>query len=373
MNSEEKVLYERKLKNLYEKGQTKGTLSYTEISNELESLHLDSDQLEKLLETLETMGVTVTLQGKTASDESGEEIPDVLLDIDDENEEEYYSEAEQEYMHDAVRMYLKEAAAYPLLTPEEEYETAKKASEGDTEAKNRLICSNLRLVVSLAKHYLGRGLPFLDLIQYGNLGLMKAVDKFEYDKGFKFSTYATWWIRQAINRSLADNGRTIRLPAHMVEGINRMIRTQRRLYQELNRAPTPEVVAERMGVPVEKILNYIKVNPATISMDKPVGEEEDTRFGDFIQDEETPDPEEAVSGSMINEELYRVMDEVLTEREKNVLAMRFGMADGECHTLEEVGQVFGVTRERIRQIESKALRKLSRSAKTKGLKAALFS
>lgn len=373
MNSEEKKAYEQKLKSLYEKGQKKGVLSYAQIADELESLHLDSDQLESLLGKLEEMGVTVTLQEKAASGNEEEVIPDILLENTDEDPEENYTVAEQEYMQDAVRLYLREASAYPLLTAEEEYEIAKKAREGDAEAKDKLICSNLRLVVSLAKHYLGRGIPFLDLIQYGNLGLMKAVEKFEYDKGYKFSTYATWWIRQSITRSIADSGRTIRLPVHMVEGINRMTRTQRTLFQELNREPTPEEIAERMGVPVEKILHYMSVNPVTVSMDMPVGDEEDTRLSDFIPDEDTPNPEGAVTEKMLYEELERVMDELLTEKEKQVLAMRFGMVDGEEHTLEEVGKVFGVTRERIRQIEHKALRKMSRSARAKGLRDAMLT
>ena len=373
MNSEEKKAYEQKLKSLYEKGQKKGVLSYAQIADELESLHLDSDQLESLLGKLEEMGVTVTLQEKAASGNEEEVIPDILLENTDEDPEENYTVAEQEYMQDAVRLYLREASAYPLLTAEEEYEIAKKAREGDAEAKDKLICSNLRLVVSLAKHYLGRGIPFLDLIQYGNLGLMKAVEKFEYDKGYKFSTYATWWIRQSITRSIADSGRTIRLPVHMVEGINRMTRTQRTLFQELNREPTPEEIAERMGVPVEKILHYMSVNPVTVSMDMPVGDEEDTRLSDFIPDEDTPNPEGAVTEKMLYEELERVMDELLTEKEKQVLALRFGMVDGEEHTLEEVGKVFGVTRERIRQIEHKALHKMSRSAKTKGLRDAMLT
>ena len=225
----------------------------------------------------------------------------------------------------------------------------------------------------MAIHYLGSGIPFLDLIQYGNLGLMKAVEKFEYDKGYKFSTYATWWIRQAITRSIADCGRTIRVPVHMVEEINRMSRTQRTLFQELNREPTPEEIAERMGVSVEKILNYISVNPVTVSMDMPVGDEEDTRLSDFIPDDDTPNPEGAVTELMLHEELYRVMDELLTVREKEVLTMRFGIADGEEHTLEEVCKVVGVTRERIRQIEHKALHKMGRSAKAKGLRDALLT
>ena len=373
MNSEGKKVYEQKLKAICAKGQEKGVLSYTEIAKELESLHLDSDQLENLLGKLEEMGVTVTMPEKAASSKEVEENPDILLENSDENSEESYSIAEQEYMQDAVRLYLREASAYPLLSTEEEYETAKKAREGDAEAKDKLICSNLRLVVSLAKHYLGSGIPFLDLIQYGNLGLMKAVEKFEYDKGYKFSTYATWWIRQAITRSIADCGRTIRVPVHMVEEINRMTRTQRALFQELKREPTPEEIAERMGVSVEKIQRYFSMNPVTVSMDMPVGDEEDTRLSDFIPDDDTPNPEGAVTELMLHEELYRVMDELLTVREKEVLTMRFGIADGEEHTLEEVGKVFGVTRERIRQIEHKALRKMGRSAKAKGLRDALLT
>ena len=355
---------------LMEKGKEKGFLSYEEVNETMGELHLDSEQLERLLTALEDMGISVG----SADTESQMPVPqeEPREAQEEELDEEALTAAELEYMQDSVRLYLKEIGNHPVLTPEEEYDVARRAAEGDESAKETLIVCNLKLVVSIAKRYLGHGLAFQDLIQNGNLGLMKAVEKFEYEKGFKFSTYATWWIKQAITRSLADSGRTIRLPVHMVEGINKLKKAQRELFQELNRDATPEELAERMGVPVHSVLNYLNTSMDAVSMDRPVGDEEDTSLGDFIEDKSTPNPEEAVGDSMIREKINEVMDDLLTERERNVLIMRFGLNGEEEHTLEEIGEMLGVTRERVRQIESKAVRRLSNSPKAKGLREALF-
>jgi RNA polymerase primary sigma factor len=268
---------------------------------------------------------------------------------------------------DPVRMYLKEIGRVPLLTPEEEIELAKRIEKGDLEAKRRLAEANLRLVVSIAKRYVGRGMLFLDLIQEGNLGLLKAVEKFDYRKGYKFSTYATWWIRQAITRAIADQARTIRIPVHMVETINRLVRVQRQLLQELGRDPLPEEIAEEMGIGVDRVREIMKIAQEPVSLETPIGEEEDSHLGDFIEDQEAPSPADAASFSLLREQLEEVL-ETLTPREKKVLRLRFGLEDGRARTLEEVGQTFGVTRERIRQIEAKALRKLRHPSRSKRLK-----
>ncbi len=369
MNASANTLPEELIRNLYQKGSEQGSLSYEEITEMMGDLHLDSDQLERLLSALEEMGIPV---GSAAVPSA----PDIQEEAKEEDEEEEddasLSLAEQEYLQDTVRLYLKEIGTHPILTPEEEFRIAKRAAEGDAEAKETLIVCNLKLVVSIAKRYIGHGLAFQDLIQNGNLGLMKAVEKFEYNKGFKFSTYATWWIKQSISRSLADSGRTIRLPVHMVEGINRLKKAQRDLFQELSRDPTPEELAERMGVSLHTVMNYMNTSLDAVSMDKPVGDEEDTSLGDFIEDRSVPNPEDAVGDSMIREKINEVMESMLTERERYVLIMRYGLNGEEEHTLEEVGQILGVTRERIRQIESKAMRRLGSSPLSKGLRDALF-
>jgi len=369
LNASANTLPEELIRNLYQKGSEQGSLSYEEITEMMGDLHLDSDQLERLLSALEEMGIPV---GSAAVPSA----PDIQEEAKEEDEEEEddasLSLAEQEYLQDTVRLYLKEIGTHPILTPEEEFRIAKRAAEGDAEAKETLIVCNLKLVVSIAKRYIGHGLAFQDLIQNGNLGLMKAVEKFEYNKGFKFSTYATWWIKQSISRSLADSGRTIRLPVHMVEGINRLKKAQRDLFQELSRDPTPEELAERMGVSLHTVMNYMNTSLDAVSMDKPVGDEEDTSLGDFIEDRSVPNPEDAVGDSMIREKINEVMESMLTERERYVLIMRYGLNGEEEHTLEEVGQILGVTRERIRQIESKAMRRLGSSPLSKGLRDALF-
>jgi len=269
--------------------------------------------------------------------------------------------------NDPVRMYLKEIGRTPLLTPEEEIELAKRIKEGDEEARKRLTEANLRLVVSIARRYVGRGMLFLDLIQEGNLGLMKAVEKFDHTKGFKFSTYATWWIRQAITRAIADQARTIRIPVHMVETINKLLRVSRQLLQELGREPTPEEIAERMDMPAEKVLEILKISQEPVSMETPIGEESDSHLGDFIEDPDASAPEDAAAYEMLKEQMEDILD-TLTDREESVLRLRFGLDDGKTRTLEEVGKVFGVTRERIRQIEAKALRKLRHPSRSKRLR-----
>ncbi|MBQ9210282.1 MAG: sigma-70 family RNA polymerase sigma factor [Clostridia bacterium] len=369
MDSQKATLPEQLISQLYAKGQEQGFLTYEEITQTLGDLHLDSEQLERLLSTMEELGVPV---GTETSAPKPEATPADSFSEEESTEEMSLSEAELAYTQDSVRLYLKEIGNHPVLTAEQEYDIAKRAAEGDEEAKNTLIVCNLRLVVSIAKKYIGRGLPLLDLIQNGNLGLMKAVEKFEYDKGFKFSTYATWWIKQSVSRSLADSGRMIRLPVHLVEGINRLTRTQRELYQELNRDPTPEELAQRMDVSVQTVLNYINAGADAVSMDKPVGDEEDTSLGDFLEDKNAPNPETSVAESMMREKINEIMDELLTDREKLVITMRYGLNGEDEHTLEEVGAMLGVTRERVRQIESKVLRRLSSNPKSRGLKEALY-
>ena len=336
----------------------KKTLTYQEVMNKLSELDIDADAIDAVFEVLESEGVNIVTEEAAAIAQEAAE-PDLDLSV-----------PEGVSIDDPVRMYLKEIGKVPLLTADEEIEIAKKMLEGGPEAevaKKKLAEANLRLVVSIAKRYVGRGMLFLDLIQEGNLGLIKAVEKFDYTKGFKFSTYATWWIRQAITRAIADQARTIRIPVHMVETINKLIRVSRQLLQEKGREPQPEEIAEAMGISVEKVREIIKIAQEPVSLETPIGEEEDSHLGDFIQDDDAPPPAEAASFTLMKEQLMSVLD-TLTPRETKVLSLRFGLEDGRQRTLEEVGQEFNVTRERIRQIEAKALRKLRHPSRSKKLK-----
>ncbi|WP_294351155.1 RNA polymerase sigma factor RpoD [uncultured Clostridium sp.] len=341
------------VKNLMEKGKKNGTLTYKEIMDEIEHIDLGPEQIEKIYEVLESMGIEVL---GDAPDHDVEEDEELDLTV-----------PEGIAIDDPVRMYLKEIGKVPLLTSEEEIALAQRLEAGDQYAKKKLAEANLRLVVSIAKRYVGRGMLFLDLIQEGNLGLIKAVEKFDYTKGYKFSTYATWWIRQAITRAIADQARTIRIPVHMVETINKLIRVQRQLLQELGRDPFPEEISKVMDLPVEKVREIQKIAQEPVSLETPIGEEEDSHLGDFIPDDEAPAPAEAAAFTMLKEQLINVLD-TLTPREEKVLRLRFGLDDGRARTLEEVGKEFNVTRERIRQIEAKALRKLRHPSRSKKLK-----
>ena len=330
-----------------------------------QGMELDDDKTEKIFEYLENKGIVAMVPESDTED-------DIILDVEDEPTEEELENIEMAVpdgvsIEDPVRMYLKEIGKGPLLTAEEEKELAMKMEAGDMEAKKRLAEANLRLVVSIAKRYVGRGMLFLDLIQEGNLGLIKAVEKFDYRKGYKFSTYATWWIRQAITRAIADQARTIRIPVHMVETINKLIRVQRQLLQELGREPYPEEIAEKMGLPVERVREIQKISQEPVSLETPIGEEEDSHLGDFIQDDNVPVPAEAAAFTLLKEQLVEVLG-TLTEREQKVLCLRFGLEDGRARTLEEVGKEFDVTRERIRQIEAKALRKLRHPSRRRKFK-----
>ena len=330
-----------------------------------QGMELDDDKTEKVFEYLENKGIVAMVPESDTED-------DIILDVEDEPTEEELENIEMAVpdgvsIEDPVRMYLKEIGKVPLLTAEEEKELAMKMEAGDMEAKKRLAEANLRLVVSIAKRYVGRGMLFLDLIQEGNLGLIKAVEKFDYRKGYKFSTYATWWIRQAITRAIADQARTIRIPVHMVETINKLIRVQRQLLQELGREPYPEEIAEKMGLPVERVREIQKISQEPVSLETPIGEEEDSHLGDFIQDDNVPVPAEAAAFTLLKEQLVEVLG-TLTEREQKVLCLRFGLEDGRARTLEEVGKEFDVTRERIRQIEANALRKLRHPSRSRKLK-----
>ncbi|WP_460281197.1 RNA polymerase sigma factor RpoD [Clostridium sp. CTA-5] len=340
------------VKGLIEKGKKNGSLTYKEIMDEIDHIDLNPEQIEKIYEVLEMMGIEV-IGAEHAQPEVEEEI-DLTV-------------PEGIAIDDPVRMYLKEIGKVPLLSSEEEIDYARRIEDGDPVAKKKLAEANLRLVVSIAKRYVGRGMLFLDLIQEGNLGLIKAVEKFDYRKGYKFSTYATWWIRQAITRAIADQARTIRIPVHMVETINKLIRVQRQLLQELGRDPFPEEISKIMELPVDKVREIQKIAQEPVSLETPIGEEEDSHLGDFIPDDEAPAPAEAAAFTMLKEQLINVLD-TLTPREEKVLRLRFGLDDGRARTLEEVGKEFNVTRERIRQIEAKALRKLRHPSRSKKLK-----
>ncbi len=342
-----------RIKQLIEKGKSKGSLTYKEIMDMLEEIELEPEQIEKVYESLESLGIDVVDE---ETDEEAAPEKDLSLTV-----------PEGVNIDDPVRMYLKEIGKVPLLTADEEVELAKRMGQGDEMAKRKLVEANLRLVVSIAKRYVGRGMLFLDLIQEGNLGLIKAVEKFDYRKGFKFSTYATWWIRQAITRSIADQARTIRIPVHMVETINKLIRVSRQLLQEYGREPLPEEIAKEMGISVDKVREIMKIAQEPVSLETPIGEEEDSHLGDFIPDDEAPAPAEAAAFTLLKEQLMGVLD-TLTSREEKVLRLRFGLDDGRARTLEEVGKEFNVTRERIRQIEAKALRKLRHPSRSKKLK-----
>lgn len=355
--SSSELSIEQVMKQLEEEGKKNSSLLYKDIMDRLAPYDVSPEQLDEFLEKLSEMEITVVEEDDLEMDDSDS---DGLTDHD-------YIGSGDTATSDSVRMYLKEIGRVELLSAEEEVELAKRIEQGDKEAKRRLAEANLRLVVSIARKYAGRGLMFLDLIQEGNMGLMKAVEKFDYRKGFKFSTYATWWIRQAISRAIADQARTIRIPVHMVETINKYIRISRQLHQEMGREPTPDEIAKEMGLTTEKVREIMKIAQEPISLETPVGEENDSSLGDFIEDHDVLAPADAASYEMLKEQISEVLD-TLTEREESVLRLRFGLDDGRSRTLEEVGKVFGVTRERIRQIEAKALRKLRHPSRSKQLK-----
>ena len=360
-NEEEINQESQKVKDIVKKAKENGKMTYGELAKELEDTN--PDQIDKVFDAFEEMGVNL-LNDEFEEEpdiEDLKEVEDLKLDQITDNNFEGVS------VDDPVRMYLRELGKIPLLSYEKELELAKRILENDEEAKQELAEANLRLVVSIAKKYVGRGMLFLDLIQEGNMGLIKAVEKFDYTKGFKFSTYATWWIRQAITRAIADQARTIRIPVHMVETINRLIRTSRHLLQQLGREPTPEEIAKEMDIPVEKVMEIQKIAQDPVSLETPIGEEDDSHLGDFIQDEDSPAPHDAASYTLLREHLEEVMS-TLTPREAKVLKLRFGLEDGKARTLEEVGKEFDVTRERIRQIEAKAIRKLRHPSRSKKLR-----
>jgi RNA polymerase primary sigma factor len=346
-------------------GKKTGVLAYDDIAEKLSSYELDSDQMDEFYEFLGDQGVEIVGDSEDADEDPA--VKELAKDSDEEFDLNDLSVPPGVKINDPVRMYLKEIGRVDLLSAEEEINLATRIEQGDEEAKRRLAEANLRLVVSIAKRYVGRGMLFLDLIQEGNMGLIKAVEKFDYRKGFKFSTYATWWIRQAITRAIADQARTIRIPVHMVETINKLIRVQRQLLQDLGREPTPEEIAEDMDLTPEKVREILKIAQEPVSLETPIGEEDDSHLGDFIEDQDATSPSEHAAYELLKEQLEDVLD-TLTDREENVLRLRFGLDDGRTRTLEEVGKVFGVTRERIRQIEAKALRKLRHPSRSKRLK-----
>lgn len=343
---------------LIEEGKKHGVLNYEEVADRLSTFEIEPEEIDEFYEQLEEQGIEIISEDDDVSDDDDIIDPDNLRDL---------SVPLGVKINDPVRMYLKEIGRVDLLTAEEEVELAKRIKQGDKEAARKLAEANLRLVVSIAKRYVGRGMLFLDLIQEGNMGLIKAVEKFDHEKGFKFSTYATWWIRQAITRAIADQARTIRIPVHMVETINKLIRVQRQLLQELGREPTPEEIGEEMGLSPDKVREIQKIAQEPVSLETPIGEEDDSHLGDFIEDQDAVSPADHAAYELLKEQLEDVLD-TLTDREENVLRLRFGLDDGRTRTLEEVGKVFGVTRERIRQIEAKALRKLRHPSRSKRLK-----
>ncbi len=358
-----KDMQKQAVQELVELGKKSGELSYEDITSKLEAVEMDTEQIERIYDFLDKQGIEII-------GNFGEDLPELETDEDfniTEDELADLSVPDSVSIDDPVRMYLKEIGKVPLLSSAEETELAQKMSEGDADAKKCLAEANLRLVVSIAKRYVGRGMLFLDLIQEGNLGLIKAVEKFDYTKGYKFSTYATWWIRQAITRAIADQARTIRIPVHMVETINKLIRVTRQLVQELGRDPLPEEVARELNMPIDKVGEIMKIAQEPVSLETPIGEEEDSHLGDFIQDNETPAPQDAATFRLLKEQLVDVLG-TLTPREEKVLRLRFGLDNGRARTLEEVGKEFNVTRERIRQIEAKALRKLRHPSRSKKLK-----
>ena len=357
------VTSEEKLNNIIKKAKEKGKITYGELASELDDAN--TEQIDKVFDAFEDMGVSVLKEDDLDLEEPDIDELEAVEDIKVEDID--LASMEGINIDDPVRMYLREIGRIPLLSYDEELELAKKVLAGDEAAKQKLAESNLRLVVSIAKKYVGRGMLFLDLIQEGNMGLIKAVEKFDYTKGYKFSTYATWWIRQAITRAIADQARTIRIPVHMVETINKLIRTSRHLLQQLGREPTPEEIAAEMEIPVEKVTEIQKIAQDPVSLETPIGEEDDSHLGDFIQDDDSPAPQDAAAYTLLREQLEEVM-KTLTPREAKVLKLRFGLEDGKSRTLEEVGKEFNVTRERIRQIEAKALRKLRHPSRSKKLK-----
>ncbi|ASR40760.1 RNA polymerase sigma factor RpoD [Ligilactobacillus agilis] len=368
-NNFDEVAYNKRLREVIRAYKPKKEISYTELTNQLvKPFGLDADQMDKLIGRIEDAGISVVDENGNPSEASLMAADKEAKEAKEDAEKEEEETASTVKINDPVRMYLKEIGRVNLLTADEEVQLALRIEEGDEEAKQRLAEANLRLVVSIAKRYVGRGMSFLDLIQEGNMGLMKAVEKFDYRKGFKFSTYATWWIRQAITRAIADQARTIRIPVHMVETINKLIRIQRQMLQDLGREPTPEEIGAEMDMPTEKVREILKIAQEPVSLETPIGEEDDSHLGDFIEDQDATSPAEHAAYELLKEQLESVLD-TLTDREENVLRLRFGLDDGgRTRTLEEVGKVFGVTRERIRQIEAKALRKLRHPSRSKQLK-----